>query len=160
MGKVIAILAVASNDVIGKDNDLPWQLPTDMKHFKNTTNGHTVVMGRKCYESIPEKYRPLPNRRNVILTRNEDYIQEGAEIVHSLDDALALSSEGDVFIAGGAEIYKQVLDFADELIITRIKEEVEGDIYFDWYNKMGWELKSESDIIKENGFTYTIQTYE
>jgi dihydrofolate reductase len=73
MGFITIIVAISSNHVIGNGNDLPWHLPTDMKHFKNTTDGHTVVMGRKCYESIPEKYRPLPNRKNVIITRNEEY---------------------------------------------------------------------------------------
>ncbi len=82
------IVAVASNGVIGKENDLPWNIPTDLKHFKTITSGHSVLMGRKCWESIPEKYRPLPNRNNIVLTRDTNYVAKGATVEHSLEHVI------------------------------------------------------------------------
>jgi dihydrofolate reductase len=158
MGKIIIIVAISSNHVIGDGNNLPWHLPTDMKHFKTTTNGYTVVMGRKCYESIPEKYRPLPNRKNVIITRNKEYKAEGATVVNTIDEALELSREGDVYIIGGAEIYEQTINFADVLILTRVHEEVEGDVVLD-INLSEWNLEHSETPVTENGFTFTIQHY-
>jgi|TARA_R110000796_G_scaffold110615_7_gene222117 dihydrofolate reductase len=158
MGFITIIVAISSNHVIGNGNDLPWHLPTDMKHFKNTTDGHTVVMGRKCYESIPEKYRPLPNRKNVIITRNEEYKAEGATVVHTIDEALELSQDGDVYIIGGAEIYQQTIDFADILIMTRVHEEVEGDVVLD-IDLSEWNLEMSETPVTENGFTFTIQHF-
>lgn len=158
MGEVIIIVAIANNNVIGNGNDLPWHLPSDLKHFKETTNGHTVVMGRKCYKSIPEKFRPLPNRKNVIITRNKEYKQDGAVVVHSINEAMSFAKEGDVYVIGGAQIYNEFFNEADKLILTKIVEDVEGDTYLD-LDLSEWTMVDESDMVTENGLTFTIQTY-
>ena len=111
--KVSLIVAVAKNGVIGKDNDLIWSLPKDMRFFKETTLGHYVIMGRKNYESIPERFRPLPNRTNVVITRQSDYQAEGCVVVNSLENALELAQhngDDEPFIIGGGQIYKLALE--------------------------------------------------
>lgn len=120
------IVAISKNRVIGNDNKLIWSLPSDLKRFKQMTTGNTVVMGRKTYESIG---KPLPNRRNIIITRNSDYKAEGCEIVNSLEEALMLCNNN-CFIIGGGEIYKQSLPLADKLYLTVINEDFEGDTFF------------------------------
>lgn len=130
------IAAISKNLVIGKDNDLVWRLPDDMKYFMETTSGHPVIMGRKNYESIPEKFRPLPNRTNIIITRNPNYrIQECPDciIVNSLEDAITAGKEIDpdeIFIIGGGEIYQLALPQTQKLYLTEIHEEFDGDAYF------------------------------
>lgn len=139
--KISMIAAVAQNGVIGKDNDLVWNLPDDMKLFMRKTTGHPVIMGRKNYESIPEKFRPLPNRKNVIITRQIDYKADGAVIVHSLDQALdeARKEENDeAFIIGGGEIYTLGLDVADTMYITEIHATFDGDAFFPDFDKSKW----------------------
>lgn len=125
--KLSIIVAAAENDVIGRDNQLIWRLPNDLKHFKALTTGHTVIMGRKTYESLG---RPLPNRTHIIITRNPDYRQEGCTVVHSLDEAISLAraaGETEAFIIGGGEIYRQAWNKADTLYLTRVHTQVEGD---------------------------------
>lgn len=127
------IAALAKNRVIGKDNDLPWHLPDDMKFFMQSTKGHCVIMGRKNYDSLPPKYRPLANRTNIVVTRQQDFKAEGCHVVHSLEDALVFAkqqSESEVFVIGGAEIYKQALPYANLLYLTEIDAIIEGDTYF------------------------------
>ena len=143
--EISIIAAVAENNVIGKDNDLIWRLPDDMKFFKETTKGHVVIMGRKNWESIPEKFRPLPNRTNIVLTRNEDYVAEGAIVLNSLPEAIfhaakELNAEH-AFIIGGGEIYDMALtlDLVDNMYITEIHRAFEGDVYFPFYNLAYWE---------------------
>ncbi len=126
------IAAVGKNLELGKDNALLWNLPGDMKFFRTTTAGHTVVMGRLTYESIG---RPLPKRRNIVISRNADYKPEGVEVFSSLEDALA-ACENDCFIIGGAMIYKLALPFADELILTEVENEYpDADVYFPEFDK-------------------------
>lgn len=128
MGReIVLIAAVARNGVIGRDNALPWRLKGDMQFFRRTTTGHTVVMGRKTWESLG---RPLPNRRNVVVSRNPNFRAEGTERVGSLAAALALAGEGPIFVIGGAELYRQALPGADRLLITEVAAEVEGDARF------------------------------
>ena len=103
------IAAVARNGVIGKDNRLPWHLPADLKHFKALTTGHTVIMGRKTWESLPERFRPLPGRQNIVVTRNAGYAASGATVVNSLADAVAAASGSEAFVIGGAELYQACL---------------------------------------------------
>lgn len=117
---------MSKNRVIGNSNSLIWNLPNDLKRFKQLTTGQTVIMGRKTYESIG---RPLPNRRNIIITRDERYEANGCEIVNSLEEALLLSGE-DCFIIGGGEIYKQSLPIADKIYLTLIQEDFQGDTSF------------------------------
>jgi dihydrofolate reductase len=127
------IAALAKNRVIGKDNDLPWHLPDDMKFFMQSTKGHCVIMGRKNYDSLPPKDRPLANRTNIVVTRQKDFKAEGCHVVHSLEDALAFAKqqqETEVFVIGGAEIYKQALPHADLLYLTEIDAIIEGDTHF------------------------------
>lgn len=140
---VSLIVAVSENDVIGKDNDLIWSLPKDMEYFKDTTQGHFVIMGRKNFESIPHKFRPLPNRTNVVVTRQMSYQAEGCIVVHTLEDALKKSKEGsdsEPFIIGGGEIYQLALNkgLVDRIYLTRIHHKFDGDTFFP---KLGNEWK-------------------
>lgn len=135
------IAAVSKNRVIGKDNDLPWNLPDDMKYFMQTTSRHHVIMGRKNYESIPEKFRPLPNRTNIVITRQPDYMAPGCTVVHSIESALAIAGQSDekeAFIIGGAEIFRQSLDFTQRLYLTEIDAIVEGDTFFPEFDPADW----------------------
>jgi dihydrofolate reductase len=120
------IVAMSKNRVIGNNNELIWKLSSDLKRFKELTTGHPVVMGRKTYESIG---RPLPNRRNIIITRNLEYEVDGCEVVSSLEEALLLTGS-DCFIIGGGEIYKQSLEIADKIYLTLVNKEFEGDTTF------------------------------
>ncbi len=126
------VAAVAKNNVIGSKNDLPWYIPEDLKRFKELTTGHTVLMGRKTYESIIKRLgKPLPNRNNIIITRQNNYkAPEGVEAYSSLDDALAAHRDDEIFVIGGAAIFKETLPLADRLYITHIDKEYEGDVYF------------------------------
>lgn len=129
------IVAVSENNVIGKDNDLVWNLPDDMKFFKKTTNGHFVIMGRKNYESIPERFRPLPNRTNVIITRQTNFQAKDCLVVNDINQALDLAKnaqEQEAFIIGGGQIYQLALqnDLVDRIYLTRIHDEFEGDTFF------------------------------
>jgi dihydrofolate reductase len=123
------IVAVARNGVIGREGGLPWHVSEDLKHFKNTTSGHAIIMGRKTYESIG---RPLPKRRNIVVTRQSDLEIPGCERAQSLDEAIALARTTDPcpFIIGGASIYEEALPMATELHVTTIDREVEGDTHF------------------------------
>jgi dihydrofolate reductase len=135
------IVARADNRMIGKNNQLIWHMPHDLKFFKTTTSGHYVLMGRKSFESMG---KPLPNRLNVIITRNQDYAAEGALVVHSLEAALQLAADQkqeEVFILGGGEIYQQALDkgLVDRIYLTEIKDTFEGDTYFPELDEQQWQ---------------------
>lgn len=128
--KLGLIYARARNGVIGKDNVMPWHLPEDLAHFKQTTLGAPVIMGRKTWDSIPAKFRPLPGRRNIVVTRNAGWHAEGAERAASLEQALALCGDApQAWITGGAEIYRQALPLADTVVVTEIDAEFEGDAF-------------------------------
>lgn len=163
---VSLIVAVSENKVIGKDNDLVWHLPTDMKFFKDTTKGHFVIMGRRNYESIPHKYRPLPNRTNVIVTRQDDYKAEGCLVVNSVEEAIELAQKaGDIepFVIGGGQIYKHAIDndLVDRVYLTKVHTEIDGDTYFDDLDD-SWKLVHtdlhSSD--EKHPFAFTFQTFE
>jgi len=144
------IAAVDTNFVIGQSNGLPWgRIPADMKHFRDTTKGHTVAMGRKTFESIG---RPLPNRRNIILTNAPDFKVEGCEIVHSVEEVLRLAVADEVFIIGGASVYKEFLPHTDKIYLTFIEGEFTGDAYFPLRDFSGWNKASE-EIIEPNAET-------
>jgi len=130
--EIVLVAAVARNGVIGRDNGLPWRLKADLAHFKRTTMGHPIVMGRKTWESLG---RPLPGRRNIVVTRNADYRAEGAEVFTDIDTALAAAGTGTVCIIGGAELYRQVLDRADRLVLTEVAADVEGDAHFPEFDR-------------------------
>jgi len=151
------IVAHSINRVIGIDNKLPWHLPNELRHFKQTTTGHTVIMGRKTFESIG---KPLPDRRNIVITRNAAYTAEGVEIVHSLEEARKLSeSAQERFIIGGAQIYEEALNIADRLYVTLIYDNFEGDAHFPYYyDNYSW--LSQSDRKSENGIRYRHKVFE
>lgn len=130
------IVAIANNMAIGKDNDLIWHISEDLKRFKSITSGNTIIMGRKTYESIG---RPLPKRRNIVISRNKDLCIEGVEIVNSLDEALRISeTDGEVFIIGGGAIYKEAMSLADKLYLTKVNITPEADVYFPEINYSEW----------------------
>lgn len=136
------IAAVSKNNVIGKNNDLPWHLPDDMKYFMQTTKEHYVIMGRKNYESIPEKFRPLPNRTNIVITRRKDFHAPNCKVVNSVDEGIALAkqaNQNELFIIGGSEIYKLGLPLADRLYLTEIDAVIDGDTYFPEIRKHEWQ---------------------
>ncbi len=135
-----AIVAMASNRCIGKDNALPWRLPADLKRFKQLTMGHALVMGRKTYESIG---RPLPGRTMIVVTRQQDYAPEGVQVAHSLEQALGMAHGDEVFLAGGADIYRQAMDRVRRLYLTRIDREYEGDAFFPPLDLSAWTLLAE-----------------
>ena len=136
------IAAISQNNVIGKNNDLPWHLPDDMKYFMQTTKGHHVIMGRKNYDSIPEKFRPLPNRINIVVTRQQGLQAPNCIIVNAIEKGLELArqhGETEAFIIGGSEIYHQGFALANRLYLTEIHATIEGDTYFPEFNKKQWK---------------------
>lgn len=155
------LLAMDKNQLIGKDNDLPWRLPADLAYFKRVTMGHPIIMGRKTYDSIG---RPLPGRENIIITRDTTYKAEGCKVIHSIDEIVKMSEETDqeLFVIGGAEIFKEILPHSDRLYITEIEEEFEGDTYFPVFNKIEWKVISKEKGIKDekNPYEYTFLVYE
>ncbi len=146
--------------MIGSGNALPWRLPRDMKRFKELTMGHTVVMGRTTYETLDE---PLPGRRNVVLSRDPSRSYEGADVVTSLDEALSLAGNDDeVFIAGGAEIYRLALPRADRIYLTVVHAEVAGDTVFPPFDDSEWELRTDEchDGDERHAHAFSFRTYE
>jgi dihydrofolate reductase len=140
------IASVARNGTIGRGNALVWEEPADKQFFKRTTMGCPVVMGRKTWDSLPPRFRPLPGRRNLVVTRQAGWQAAGAEVAHSLDEALALVADASrVFVIGGAELYAQALPKADELVLTEIDREIEGDAFFP-----RWE-RGEFDEVSSDG---------
>jgi dihydrofolate reductase len=157
---MVIIAAVARNGVIGKNNTLPWHLPEDLKHFKQLTTGHAVIMGRKTWESLPERFRPLPGRTNVVVTRDPAYKAKGATVVHSLDEATKVGAGGTAFIIGGAELYAHALPLSGRLELTEIDADIEGDASFPTYDRSLWhEVKREAGVSAE-GLRYAFVTYE
>jgi dihydrofolate reductase len=135
------IAAMAENRVIGRGAQLPWRLPADMKHFKGLTVGHTVIMGRKTFDTLNG---PLPNRRNVVVTRDREYRREGVNVVYCLADAIRLAGQDDeVFVVGGGEIYKEALPLADRLYLTVVHTTADGDVFFPEFELCQWSLKNE-----------------
>lgn len=151
------IVATSKNRVIGNNNSLIWKLPADLKRFKQITTGNTIVMGRKTYESIG---KPLPNRRNIIITRDTNYLVDNCEIVNSIEEALMLCNN-DCFIIGGGEIYKQSIDIADKIYLTLVQEDFEGDTYFPEIGKE-WTKVGREDFEpdEKNAHKYSFINYE
>jgi dihydrofolate reductase len=164
--KVSLIVAMDSNRGIGKNNDLMWHLPADMNFFKETTKNQIVVMGRKNYDSIPEKYRPLPNRLNVILTRNKDFKADNCLVFNTFDDCLThfeQEKERKVFIIGGGEIYKMALDsnFLNEMFITYVDGVFDADTFFPEFDEQAWKsaLIGAQEIDEKHAFSFKIYQY-
>jgi dihydrofolate reductase len=144
--EIVIIAAVARNRVIGKDNRLLWNIPEDMAHFKALTAGHTVIMGRKTWESLPPRFRPLPGRRNIVISRQADYVALGAEVADSLEYALKLASTAAVvFVIGGEQIYRQAMACATRLEITEVDLEPDGDAWFPEIAAVDWAKMAKTD---------------
>jgi dihydrofolate reductase len=134
------VVAASSNNVIGRDGGLPWHLPDDLRQFKRLTTGKAVIMGRSTYESIG---RPLPDRRNIVMTRNADYVADGCDVVSSVSEAMdAVEGAEEVMIIGGGQVYRDFLPLANRIYLTRVQAEVEGDTYFPEIDEAAWRLVS------------------
>ncbi|MBO7209103.1 MAG: dihydrofolate reductase [Clostridia bacterium] len=151
------IVATDKNWGIGKNNDLLFHIPKDMKFFRETTTGKTVIMGRKTLESFPNK-KPLPNRRNIVLTRNKDYVLEGAEVIYDISE---LNVEADAFVIGGSEIYKLLLPLCHTAYITKVDADGGADKFFPNLDKdEEWELIEQSEPVTDNGYTITFCKFQ
>lgn len=150
--KVSLLAAVAHGGVIGRDGAVPWHLPEDMARFRELTTGHTVVMGRRTWESLPDRFRPLPGRRNIVITHNPAWSEPGAERAGSVEEALGLArGEEHVFVIGGAEIYAAALPHADELLLTEVDLDVAGDTFFPDWDATAFREVSREEIVSADG---------
>ncbi len=159
------IAAMGSNRIIGRDNDIPWHLPDDFQFFKDTTKNHFVIMGRKNWESLPSGYQPLPDRTNLVITRQTNYVAEGATIVSSLNDSLKMakeSGEQEAFIIGGGEIYRIGLAIADKIYLTEINQGFEGQVTFPEFDMSVWAETSRvhHETDERHQFSFDFVTYE
>lgn len=164
--KISLIVAMDLDRGIGKDNDLMWHLPADMRFFKETTQGHIVVMGRKNFDSIPERFRPLPNRENAVLTRNTSFTAEGCQVFHSLESCLdhyKNEEERTVFIIGGGQIYKQALEsgVVEEMFITHINKSYGADTFFPEFDLKVWNVETvlEQAVDEKHEASFTALKY-
>ena len=152
------VVAMDANRGIGVDNKLPWHLPEDLAHFKRVTLGHPIIMGRKTFESIG---RPLPGRRNIVVTRNNDWCHEGVDVVHSLDEAVALVGADSASIIGGAQIFAEAMRVADRLIVTHIDKVYRCDTFFPAIDHASWTAVSNEPLHSPTaGVDYAIVTYD
>lgn len=158
---ITLVVAMGLNHEIGVDNKLPWHLPKDLKHFKEITSGHPIIMGRKTYESIG---KPLPNRTNIVISRKKDWFEEGILIVGSIKEAIKFGQkiDEDIFIIGGGNIFEQTMDIADKLEVTEIKTNIEADTFFPKIDPKIWtktdEVCHEKD--EKNNFDFCFQTFQ
>ncbi len=154
------IFARAANGVIGKDNALPWHLPEDMAHFKSTTLGHPVIMGRKTWDSLPRKFRPLPGRLNIVVTRDAQWHAEGASRANSLQEAVSLCPAGsDAWVIGGAQIYAAAMPLAQTAVITEIGQAFEGDAFAPTFGA-NWVETAREAHVAASGLPYAFVTLE
>jgi dihydrofolate reductase len=160
---ILSLLVAASeNNVIGKDNQLPWHLPNDLKYFKNLTWGMPILMGRKTFESIG---KPLPGRKSIVITRNTEWKYEGVDVVHSIEDAIQKAESfgvKEIFVIGGAEIFKTSLSKANRIYLTRIHRDFDGDVYFPEVSGDDWSLTSSRfcEADEKNAFNHTYQVWK
>ena len=152
---IALIAAVSQNLAIGKYNDLLFYLPSDLKRFKRITTGHTIVMGRKTFQSLPNG--ALPNRRNIVITKSDDMLFEGCEVYHSIEEVLeAVKDESEVFVIGGGEIYRHFYPIASKLYLTMVHQNFEGDTFFPSVDFDQWDVLSREDLVDEkNNFSYS-----
>jgi dihydrofolate reductase len=168
MTKIIIIVAVAENGVIGSKNSIPWRIRDDFKRFKQLTLGHPCIMGEATYKSLPEKSRPLPERENIVLTFDQDFHPEGTTVFHDFDEAIAYvraKGEEKAFVTGGATIYKLGLNVADTLELTRVHRAFDGDVRFPEFDLKDWELISSEDhesldAVSNTSVRFTYETYK
>jgi len=158
--KIALVAAIARGGVIGRDNTIPWRLPEDVARFKVLTTGHPVVMGRRTWNSLPDRFRPLPGRRNVVVTRNPAWEGVGAERAASLDEALRLlDGESVIFVIGGAELYAAALPVADELVLTEIDLDVDGDTFFPPFDRNTFAEVSREQHVAADGTPFAFVVY-
>jgi dihydrofolate reductase len=158
--KVSLVAAVARGGVIGRDGTIPWRIPEDARRFREVTIGHPVVMGRRTWESLPDRFRPLPGRRNVVVTRNEAWREDGAERAGSLEGALRLLEGAErVSVIGGAQLYADALPLADELLLTEIDFDVEGDTFLPDWDRGAFDEVSREERVSEDGIAFAFVTY-
>ena len=157
MKPVTIIAAVAHNRVIGCQGSIPWFIPEDLNHFRDKTMGNTVIMGRKTWESLPARMRPLPGRTNIVVSRDPEYIAAGATTTNDLHLAIRLATnlDGDVFIIGGAQLYEQALPLVTKMILTEIDYDYVGDTYFPTFDKADWLV---TECLRRDWYTFV--TYE
>ena len=157
--KLGVIYARARNGVIGKDNAMPWHLPEDLAHLKQTTLGTPVIMGRKTWDSLPPKFRPLPGRRNIVITRQADWHAEGAERVATVEEAVALCGDAALaWVIGGAEIYRLALPLADVAVVTEIDADFEGDVFAPELGPQ-WRETARERHVSKTGLGYSFVTF-
>ena len=156
------IAAVARNGAIGKNNQLLWHLPEDMRYFRETTRGKPVIMGRRTWESLPDAFRPLPGRRNVVVSRNTTFQAPGATLVGSLNEAIQLTEDtaDEVFIIGGAELYRQALPAVQRLYLTEIASDFDGDVFFPPIQANDWTEISRSAAQSASGLEFSFVVYQ
>lgn len=159
--RINIIFARARNGVIGKDGQMPWHLPEDLAHFKQQTGGAPVLMGRKTWDSLPPRFRPLPGRRNVVITRQADWQAAGAERAASLQDAVALCADAaEIWVIGGGEIYAQALPLAQRAVVTEIERDFEGDTFAPTLNGSWRETARSAHTAAKDGLPFSFVTYE
>ena len=153
------VVAMTSNHVIGQNGDMPWHLPADLVHFKELTSGHAIIMGRRTWESIG---KPLPNRLNIVVTRQEDYVAEDVTVVHSLEDGIVAAGTQRIFLVGGGEMYKEALPIASKMHITRIDALIDGDTKFPEIDESIWQCKSRANrsADEKNPYDLVFETWE
>jgi dihydrofolate reductase len=156
---IAIVVAHAANRVIGRDGALPWRLPSDLRRFRELTSGHTVLMGRRTYESLPDAFRPLPDRRNLVLSSDRGYRPAGAEVFDSLEEALG-ACDGDCFVIGGEVTYRDALPLCERLYATEIDVELEGDAFFPALEDGEWRLVEDAGRQVENELGFAFRTYE
>lgn len=160
MLQVTLIVAASNNNVIGVNNQMPWHLPNDFKYFKANTMDHSIIMGRKTYDSIG---KPLPGRRNIILTRDQNYQNSEVDIANSISEVFNYCrDEREIFILGGADIFKQALALANRVLLTRVHADIQGDTFFPELNPAEWQLVSQDMHFKDekHAFDYTFEVWE
>lgn len=156
--RIAFVVAMDENRLIGRDNDLPWRLPEDMSWFRRQTIGKPCVMGRKTYDSLPDRFRPLPGRLNIVVTRNRGYGAPGAIVVHSVDDALAAAGDvEEIVVIGGADLFQRLLPVADRLYLTQVHGAAEGDVYFPEFKTDDWDevFRQEHPADEYHRFAFT-----
>lgn len=137
--RITFVVAMDDNRLIGRDNALPWRLPDDMRWFRDHTMGKPCIMGRKTWDSLPERFRPLPGRLNVVVTRNRDFEARGAVVVHSIEDALSVAGDAEeVVIIGGADLFGRLMPVVDRLYLTQVHDAADGDVYFPEFDRDEW----------------------
>jgi dihydrofolate reductase len=158
--KISLVAAVARGGVIGREGTIPWRISEDARRFREMTIGHPVVMGRRTWESLPDRFRPLPGRRNVVVTRNPEWREDGAERAGSLEDALGLLADAErVSVIGGAQLYADALPLADELLLTEIDLAVEGDTFFPEWDRAAFEEVAREQQVSEDGIPFAFVTF-